>query len=348
MQVNNLLFLTLGIFVTAGNFIARPNDAENPAVAAYLSPQNEVDVGEGRKVNVICTGHGSPTVLLNAGLGDSASTWWRIQPEVAKLTRVCSFDRAGYGFSSPIPGGATADVDAAAKDMWRVIDKLDLGPKVVLVGHSLGGMFDLRAAFERPGSVAAMLLLDPSFSGQPAGPNDALQEASVTKCYELALHGRLAVDASDPNGCLSVNTLDDPRLTQLRREQLTRRQTYEAILSELDNLRIRDKDGKSLDEREMDAARVSLGNIPLVIISRLGSSTSDNKHSKQNAMTAVFEARLEGQRQLVSLSQSGKQIVLLGISHYIQRDRPQAVIQEIRQLVLEYRARLKINRGRLK
>lgn len=59
-----------------------------------------VDVG-GRKMHIHCPGDGSPTVILDSGLGDSYLSWKKVQPEIAKFTRVCSYDRAGLGFSDP-------------------------------------------------------------------------------------------------------------------------------------------------------------------------------------------------------------------------------------------------------
>ena len=64
----------------------------------YLHAQRLVDIG-GRRLNLYCTGHGSPTVVLEAGGGDDMLDWRFVQPRVAKFTRVCSYDRAGYGFS---------------------------------------------------------------------------------------------------------------------------------------------------------------------------------------------------------------------------------------------------------
>src|SRR6476619_3170065 len=67
----------------------------------YLAPQRLVRVGEGRTINLICLGSGSPTVLLTAGLGSWSVVWRWVQPTLARSTRVCAWDPAGFGFSSP-------------------------------------------------------------------------------------------------------------------------------------------------------------------------------------------------------------------------------------------------------
>lgn len=70
--------------------------------ARYPSPGQLVDIG-GYKLHINCTGTGSPTVILEAGLGGTSLDWSKVQPQVARFTRVCSYDRAGYGWSDSAP-----------------------------------------------------------------------------------------------------------------------------------------------------------------------------------------------------------------------------------------------------
>ena len=69
----------------------------------YTHPQQLVEIAPGRRLNLYCTGSGSPTVVMDAGFGASAWLWVLVQPAVAGLTRVCSYDRAGEGWSDPGP-----------------------------------------------------------------------------------------------------------------------------------------------------------------------------------------------------------------------------------------------------
>lgn len=78
--------------------------AATPAdVATYLKSQNVVPVGEGRTINLVCLGQGSPTVVLTAGLGGWSWVWYQVQPSLSHRTRVCAWDPAGLGFSSSSP-----------------------------------------------------------------------------------------------------------------------------------------------------------------------------------------------------------------------------------------------------
>src|ERR1700730_8797580 len=84
-------------------FLASAGDKSAAIVAdvAYESPQRLVTIGSGQRLNIYCTGRGSPTVVFDSGLGEKTANWGLIQPAVAKRTRACSYDRAGLGFSDP-------------------------------------------------------------------------------------------------------------------------------------------------------------------------------------------------------------------------------------------------------
>src|SRR5438105_10237 len=81
--------------------------AETADARVYLPPGQLVDVG-GYHLHVNCTGTGSPTVVIDAGLGDWSTVWSWVQPEVAQTTRVCTYDRAGSGWSEAGPQPRTA------------------------------------------------------------------------------------------------------------------------------------------------------------------------------------------------------------------------------------------------
>ena len=81
-------------------FSTRKELAETPP------PGRLVDVG-GHRLHIWCTGAGEPAVILETGLGGSTVGWGFVQPEVARFTRVCSYDRAGLGYSDPGPSPRT-------------------------------------------------------------------------------------------------------------------------------------------------------------------------------------------------------------------------------------------------
>jgi pimeloyl-ACP methyl ester carboxylesterase len=124
-------------------------------------PDALVDVGGGRRLHVTCSGvnsEGSPTVVLESGAGEPSSVWGRVQPEVAKLTRVCSYDRAGLGSSDPVPAPRT--IVALTEDLHALLAGAKVPGPYVLVGHSLGGMLNRLYASYYPADVAGMVLVD--------------------------------------------------------------------------------------------------------------------------------------------------------------------------------------------
>src|SRR5579859_8285070 len=119
---------------------------------------------DGRKMHINCTGEGSPTVILDSGLGDSYISWHKVQPEIAKFTRVCSYDRAGVGYSDPSNEPRTSQV--IAEQLHALLQAAQIPPPFVLVGHSMGG-YDVRLyASLYPNDVAGMVLVDASHPDQ--------------------------------------------------------------------------------------------------------------------------------------------------------------------------------------
>src|SRR3546814_10710933 len=92
--------LVVGIVLSA-SCPGQDNKPKPPIVTdpVYTKPQQLVDMDHGRRMNLYCRGAGSPTVILDAGMGDSTISWALVQPALAKRTRTCSYDRAGLGFS---------------------------------------------------------------------------------------------------------------------------------------------------------------------------------------------------------------------------------------------------------
>ena len=124
-----------------------------------LPPGRLIDIG-GRSLHVHCTGSGSPTVVLEAGASAFAIDWALVQPEVARTDRVCSYDRAGSGWSAP-----RDVVDTPARiigDLHAVLAAAGEKPPYVLVGASMGGIYVRLYQLRHPGEVVAFVLVDPS------------------------------------------------------------------------------------------------------------------------------------------------------------------------------------------
>ena len=126
-------------------------------------PGHLVDIG-GYRLHLWCTGAGSPTVVLESGLGGSFEGWGFVQPDVARFTRVCSYDRAGLGYSDPGPSPRTTE--RIVRELGLLLDRSGITDRLVLVGASLGGFAVRIFASWHQARVAGLVLVDASHEDQ--------------------------------------------------------------------------------------------------------------------------------------------------------------------------------------
>ena len=118
-----------------------------------------MDVG-GYRLHLNCVGQGSPTVILESGLGNMSTDWANVRPEVAKTTRVCAYDRAGTGWSEP--GTAPRDPQQIARELHTLLSNAGIDDPYVLAGQSFGGLYVRIFAARYPTEVAGIVLVDAS------------------------------------------------------------------------------------------------------------------------------------------------------------------------------------------
>ena len=117
------------------------------------------DIGGGTRLHLNCTGEGSPTVILDHAGGSNSAQWALIQPEIAAVTRVCSYDRAGFGWSDAGPG--PYDAQKPAEQLATLLTVANIEGPYVLVGHSFGAFISRVFTADHPDRVAGMVLVDP-------------------------------------------------------------------------------------------------------------------------------------------------------------------------------------------
>jgi pimeloyl-ACP methyl ester carboxylesterase len=135
-------------------------EADKPPAAPVTvdGPGRLVAIGGGRSLYLTCAGSGSPTVLLEAGAGGDTFNWSEVQPQLARTTRTCAYDRAVAGNSVAPPG--VRDARDELGDLERLLAQTHIGPPYVLVGHSYGGVLVRVFADAHPEETAGMVLID--------------------------------------------------------------------------------------------------------------------------------------------------------------------------------------------
>ena len=132
--------------------------AEAADAKLYPPPGQLVDVG-GYRLHINCTGTGSPTVVIVAGLGDWSTSWaGSVQPEVAKTTQVCTYDRPGLGWSDA--NSLPSDAAQFAKELHTLLQNANIPGPYVMVGHSLGGLIVRVFAHDYASEVGGVVLIE--------------------------------------------------------------------------------------------------------------------------------------------------------------------------------------------
>ncbi|MBI3478454.1 MAG: alpha/beta hydrolase [Acidobacteria bacterium] len=129
-----------------------------PFCIAQAQPGKMIDMG-GRRLHIVESGTGAATVVFESGLGEDVSTWDNVTPQVASFARAVTYDRAGIGESDQPVQPTT--LSGMAADLHSLLQKANIPPPYILVGHSLGGMLVQVFAHAYPKEIAGLVLVDP-------------------------------------------------------------------------------------------------------------------------------------------------------------------------------------------
>ncbi len=297
------------------------------ALKRYAKPADWIGVGAQRRLNIRCSGRGEPTILLESGALADSMTWAGIQPALSELSRVCSYDRAGLGFSDggPLP----RDIDAAVTDLHALAASLKLKSPALLVGHSLGSNIVRRYAQLYPRQVSALVLLDPAphqvaeFSAawaEAERTSRASMIAFVSTCTLAAEQGELDAPAGDLVNCLRG---PDPRYSERLNEAIRENKLRPAYWHTLGSTM---QENGELFEQPVSTG-VNLGDLPLFLLSAVDTYAKAPAADRQ----ALERARDRTHEQIAAESTRSKRIRVEHAGHDVHIDQPQLVIDTIAQ-----------------
>ena len=273
-------------------------NAARRSMAATPPPGQLVDVG-GHRLHVWCTGSGSPLVILETGLGGSAVDWGLVQPEVARFTRVCSYDRAGLGYSDAGPGPRTAR--RMARELAALLDRIGARDSLVLVGASSGGLTVRVFASEHPERVSGLVLVDAAHEDQ----NHEIPPIArfVPALASLGVLRLLGISFGPPVESLAADVRGYGRATEFRA------QGYKAAAGEVIAF--------EKSAAEVRESRRRLTN-PVIVVT--GGRNDDPRWR-------------ELQRDQLTLSSRSCHVIAENSGHVVMADQPDVVTNAIRELV---------------
>jgi pimeloyl-ACP methyl ester carboxylesterase len=308
---------------------------ESPRQRNDAPPGRRVDIG-GRRLHIHCTGEGGPTVVLEAGAGDLSFDWTFVQPGVARFTRVCSYDRAGYGWSDPGPQPRTAR--QIALELHTGLQKAGLKSPYVLVGQSFGGFLVRAFARYYPQDVVGMVLVDCLHEdSRVVIGNKAVRIRDMAR-GRTAPPPRSTMPGSSPSATTKTGVAAPADPPPSRPEQigpwLEKMHRWAEGLPNYETARQGEMDWSPEDVADMFAKRdrpeYRLGDIPLIVLSR-GSLGYENERDVPAAQLDAERKTL--QAELARLSTNGKLVIAEKSGHNIQYDNPGLVVDAIHQVV---------------
>jgi pimeloyl-ACP methyl ester carboxylesterase len=320
--LNTFLLLGTTLFVMA-------TSSDSPAPIGKM-----VDLG-GHRLHINCIGKGSPTVVVENGLGDFSFDWILVQREVEKFTRICTYDRAGYAWSDPGPKPRTfAQINLELRDALAKVG--EKGP-FVLVGHSYGGPVIRNFAQIYPKDVAGMVQVDAAFEGMRVGigGGKTIRLGGDAKGRPIPAAREEMKDPDKPS--FPADVAIPPELQQLdpmykvlpKADQ--KRQLWAQKLLEMQDAEASQTDwsGEYFAKWMKASQAGSLGKIPLIVLTRAEGGYSND----QDVPAAQMEKdRKEGQAMLVKLSTNSRQI-LVKSGHNMELEAPDEVLAAIRAVV---------------
>ena len=313
--------------LTLSSSLACADAAPAPGLE-FAVPHRLVDVG-GRKLNLYCSGTGSPTVVFESPSGGAAWDWWAVQPKVAAKTRACVHDRAGYGFSAPSP--RAADAESAVADLHALLQAAGVAPPYVLVGNSFGGGAAELFAWKHPDEVQGLVLVEPMHEDENLRA-DAVSHGGISGFEKQIVEFGDACAAESTKGfrpktqawddCIGG---PDPSLPDAVAEVDLKRRLTPAYW----RVRQAERVALAADRSQLRAARKPFGDLPIVVLARGVSPYMDPSKPQSDTNKAVEAANLALLTDVAQSSTRGEVRVVAGAGHVIQETHPQAVVTAV-------------------
>jgi len=280
------------------------------------APGQMVQVGD-HKMHIYCTGenkNGAPTVILEAGGGDNYTGWHRVQPEISKNTKVCSYDRSGIGFSEGTKDQRTnSDV---VMELETLLKNANIQGPYIMVGHSMGGFYTRLFAKRNIDQVKGLIQVDPST--EEMAKLDEGDTPMIVRAQSSIIEFLFRIGVAR-----TVMHLD-PSIANIDKDIADIQISFKSTMYKDKN---KYGDGyKFLDNIQEIESASNFVNLPVVVFSA--------DQSEEQAIMAYGEDIKNWHPNLAKrLSNNSKHVMVDNSSHFIPQDQPQIIINTIKEIL---------------
>jgi pimeloyl-ACP methyl ester carboxylesterase len=283
----------------------------------YPPPGKLVDV-DGHRMHIFCQGQGSPTVIVEQGIGAQSLAWAPLNERMAETTTVCAYDRAGMGYSEPVNHPTLAE--EVASNLHKLLQNAGVTDDIVLVGWSAGGMYAREYYRQFPDRVKGMVLVDSAHEQQL----DRMPPPDDDSFNPLKLDQYLA-----PIGWIRLTGEVEERFANSPLPAPIRDRLVAVNLkAHVPRTRLAEGDGLNADLLAKKSPP-SLGSLPLIVLSE----GKPNNPFMQEHLQTWFQL----QDELAHLSTNGRHIVATQSAHAIHRTEPDLIFNSVQQVVSDAR-----------
>jgi pimeloyl-ACP methyl ester carboxylesterase len=315
--------IVLGCAVLAAGF-AYEKICEVREAQRFPAPGKMIDVG-GRKIHLLCKGEGIPTVVIETGAATPSFLWWPVQNDLAKLTRVCTYDRPGFGWSEPSLRPLSMTDHAA--ELQTLLTNAEISGPYLLIGHSYGGALVRLFARAHPDEVSGIVLVESAEEGFLFSPEiqQALKEQERTT-RRFQLEARF--------GIIRFQLRGDP----VDAAAFSRPEYYGEWLAEEDSM------VTAPAEMRIPGGFGRLGSLPLVVIRR-GIKLPESELTGHRMSAAQVEQRQkEAQERLAGLSTHSVLLVADKSGHNVNVEQPGIIVDTVKGVLAAVRQHIPLSR----
>lgn len=289
-------------------------------------------------------GEGHPVIIIEPGLGSPGAEWWLIQDELARMTTVITYDRAGYGWSRP--GRFPRTSFQIVEELWSMLQHAGLSGPFILVGHSQGGLYAQLFGRLHPQEVAGAVLLDPVSSNHSRFKSELQPSVYQASRIDVLPYSRVPAVVRRlgllricrhyvETRLLTFQATLPATIREVIWQHFTLPKAYRAIESE------HQQNSTSSNSSEVRNAG-AFPAVPLKVIyhspRRMVRDLQRYRGLQRDDAEEVEQIWQQLARAYLRLSPQSEWIVAQDSGHYIHIERPELVVDEIRRLVLRVRA----------